>query len=62
MKTFLLESSKIKDPRPLIHVCDRHGFVHELTAHLYTNQMFKFIEVYIQKMNPVATPGVTYYA
>jgi len=58
VKTFLLESAKIKDPRPLIHVCDRHGFVHELTAHLYTNQMFKFIEVYIQKMNPAATPGV----
>jgi len=58
VKTYLLESSKIKDPRPLIHVCDRHGFVHELTAHLYSNQMFRFIEVYIQKMNPGATPGV----
>jgi len=58
VKKFLLESSKVKDPRPLIHVCDRHGFVHELTTHLYTNQMLKFIEVYVQKMNTSKTPEV----
>ena len=52
VKTFLLESNKIKDPRPLIHVCDRHGYIDELTSYLYTNQMYKFIEVYVQKMNP----------
>ena len=27
VKQFLLESNKIKDPRPLIHVCDRHGYI-----------------------------------
>jgi len=58
VKAFLLESNKIKDPRPLIHVCDRHGFVDELTNYLYTNQMYKFIEVYVQRMNQAATPKV----
>lgn len=58
VKTFLLETNKVKDPRPLIHVCDRHGFVPELCSYLYSNQMYKFIEVYVQKMNPGATPKV----
>ncbi|ETO04401.1 clathrin heavy chain, partial [Reticulomyxa filosa] len=58
VKAFLLESNKIKDPRPLIHVCDRHGYVDELTSYLYTNQLYRFIEVYVQRMNPGATPKV----
>jgi clathrin heavy chain len=58
VKAFLLESPKIKDPRPLIHVCDRHGFIEELTNYLYTNSLFRFIEVYVQKMNAGATPKV----
>lgn len=58
VKQYLLESNKVKDPRPLIHVCDRHGFVEELTTYLYTNQMYRFIEVYVQKMNPASTPKV----
>jgi len=59
IKTFLLESvDKIKDPRPLIHVCDRHGFVDELTHYLYSNQLYRFIEVYVTKMNQASTPKV----
>jgi len=58
VKKYLIESTKLKDPRPLIHVCDRHGYVHELTTHLYTNQLQRFIEVYVTKMNPSATPEV----
>lgn len=57
VKKFLLES-KLKDPRPLIYVCDRHDFVEELTIHLYSNNMFPFIEAYAHKMNPSATPKV----
>ena len=34
VKDFLMEA-KLQDPRPLIHVCDRHGFVPELTTYLY---------------------------
>ena len=58
VKTFLIESNKIKDSRTLIHVCDRHEFVDELTNHLYTNQLCKSIEVYVARMNPHATPKV----
>ena len=58
IKTFLLESPKIKDPRALIHVCDKHGFVEELTHYLYSNQLYQFIEVYVLKMNQAATPKV----
>jgi len=57
VKEYLL-SSNLKDPRPLIHVCDRHGFVEELTRYLFQNQMFAFIEAYAQKMNQGAVPGV----
>ena len=58
VKTFLIESNKIKDPRPLIHVCDRHGFVDDLTSYLYSNRMYNFIEVYVTRMNPGSAPKV----
>lgn len=70
VKEFLLQHN-LKDPRPLIYVCDRHGFVDELTSYLYNNNMYPFIEAYIQvqysfnfiifvfqKMNPASCPKV----
>ena len=57
VKKFLIEA-KLPDPRPLIHVCDRYDFVEEMTAYLYTNQMHKYIEVYVQKVSPHKTPQV----
>lgn len=54
----LLIDSKLKDPRPLIHVCDRFGFVDELTAYLHGNNMSKYIEVYVTKVSPQRTPMV----
>ena len=57
VKDFLMDA-KLPDPRPLIHVCDRHGFVSELTAYLYQNQLKKYIEVYVQKVSPQKTPSV----
>lgn len=57
VKAFLLDA-KLPDPRPLIHVCDRHGFVDELTTYLYSNGLKKFIEVYVQKVSPQKTPQV----
>jgi len=57
VKDFLL-MEKVSDPRPLIHVCDRHGFVDELTSYLYTNKLLKHIEVYVQKVSPQRTPEV----
>jgi len=57
VKEFLLQQN-LKDPRPLIHVCDRFDFVGELTHYLYSKNMFAFIEAYVQRMNPKATPPV----
>lgn len=57
VKKFLMEA-KLPDPRPLIHVCDRFEFVEELTAYLYSNNLLKYIEVYVQKVSPQKTPQV----
>jgi clathrin heavy chain len=43
---------------PLIIICDRFNFVHDLILYLYKNQQFKSIEVYVQRINPARTPGV----
>jgi clathrin heavy chain len=48
-KNFLMES-KLPDARPLINVCDRHGFVPDLTHYLYANNMLRYIEGYVQKV------------
>jgi len=53
-----LKSLKLTDPRPLINVCDRYNFVEELTLYLYGNNMMRYIEVYVQKVNPTRTPEV----
>jgi len=57
VKDYLL-SQKVKDPRPLIHVCDRFGYVRELTQYLYTNNLNQFIEVYVERLNMKALPEV----
>lgn len=43
---------------PLIIVCDRFNFIHELVLYLYQNQQFKSIEIYVQQVNPSRTPAV----
>eukprot|EP00742_Colponemidia_sp_Colp-10_P000714 GILJ01000776.1.p1 GENE.GILJ01000776.1~~GILJ01000776.1.p1 ORF type:complete len:1719 (+),score=373.80 GILJ01000776.1:96-5252(+) len=57
VKDFLKET-KLPDPRPLIYVCDQHGYVDELTQYLYKNNLQKYIEVYVVKVNPSQTPVV----
>lgn len=57
VKNFLKEH-KMDDQLPLIIVCDRFNFVHDLILYLYKNQFFKFIEVYVQSVNPGNTPQV----
>eukprot|EP00808_Paulinella_micropora_P023441 g48897.t1 len=57
VKEFLLEN-ELKDPRPLIHVCDRFGYVEELVTYLYQKGKENFIEAYVQRMNAKATPQV----
>eukprot|EP00980_Cylindrotheca_fusiformis_P020304 scaffold7344_cov145-Cylindrotheca_fusiformis.AAC.2 len=53
-----LKGAKLPDPRPLIHVCDRHDFVDELTEYLYLNSLLQYIEVYVTKVSPTKTPQV----
>jgi clathrin heavy chain len=57
VKQFLMDA-KLPDPRPLIHVCDRFDFVDEMTAYLYSHNLMKYIEVYVQKVSPQKTPQV----
>ncbi|KAE8723368.1 Clathrin heavy chain 1 [Hibiscus syriacus] len=56
-KNFLMEA-KLPDARPLINVCDRFGFVPDLTHYLYTNSMLRYIEGYVQKVKPGNAPLV----
>ena len=57
VKNFLKEA-KLQDQLPLIIVCDRFGFVHDLVLFLYQNGMTKYIEIYVQKVNSTRTPEV----
>ncbi|EPQ56784.1 hypothetical protein GLOTRDRAFT_21533, partial [Gloeophyllum trabeum ATCC 11539] len=57
VKNFLKEA-KLQDQLPLIIVCDRFDFVHDLVLYLYQNGLVKFIEVYVQRVNSARTPQV----
>lgn len=57
VRDFLLDA-KLQDPRPLIYVCDRFGFVDELTSYLWNNKMSNFVTIYVQKVAPAKTPQV----
>ncbi|GBB89855.1 hypothetical protein RclHR1_01670006 [Rhizophagus clarus] len=57
VKNFLKEA-KLPDQLPLIIVCDRFDFVHDLVLYLYQQNLTKYIEVYVQKVNPARTPVV----
>lgn len=57
VKEFLL-TKDLSNPRALIYVCDRFGYVEELTQYLYSHNMQNFIEAYVQRMNSKATPPV----
>lgn len=52
MKNFLKEA-KLTDQLPLIIVCDRFDFVHDLVLYLYRNNLQKYIEIYVQKVSSV---------
>ncbi|KAI1486926.1 clathrin heavy chain [Biscogniauxia mediterranea] len=57
VKNFLKEA-KLPEMLPLIIVCDKHNFVHDLILYLYQNQRFQAIEAYVQRVNPSRTPEV----
>lgn len=56
--SFLKEEHGLPDQLSLIIVADRFNFVHDLVVHLYQNNLPKYIEVYVQKVNPSRTPEV----
>ncbi|NXG54009.1 CLH1 protein, partial [Psilopogon haemacephalus] len=58
VKNFLKASAKLTDQLPLIIVCDRFDFVHDLVLYLYRNNLQKYIEIYVQKVNPSRIPAV----
>lgn len=53
-----LKETKLPEQLPLIIVCDRFDFVADLTVYLYKNNYSKYIEAYVQRINPVNTPTV----
>jgi len=57
VKDFLKEL-KMSTPKPLMILCDIHGFTEELTKYLLKNNLLKYIEMYLFKINPAATPVV----
>lgn len=57
VKNFLKES-RLQDQLPLIIVCDRFNFVHDLVLYLYQNNLQRFIEIYVQQVNPSRAPQV----
>ncbi|KAH9902039.1 clathrin heavy chain [Xylariomycetidae sp. FL2044] len=57
VKNFLKEA-RSTEMLPLIIVCDRFNFVHDLVLYLYQNRNFQAIEVYVQRVNPSRSPEV----
>ncbi|RPD63950.1 clathrin heavy-chain terminal domain-containing protein [Lentinus tigrinus ALCF2SS1-6] len=57
VKNFL-EEAKLSDQLPLIIVCDRFDFVHDLVLYLYQWGLTNFIEVYVTRVNSIRTPQV----
>jgi len=57
VKNFLKDAN-LDDQLPLAIVCDKHHFTHELILYLYHKENFKFIEIYVQQVNPSRTPQV----
>ena len=57
VKNFLKEA-RLSDQLPLIIVCDRFDFVHDLVLYLYQNGLTNFIEIYVQRVNSARTPQV----
>ncbi|MGH0180354.1 UNVERIFIED_CONTAM: hypothetical protein FKN15_003983 [Acipenser sinensis] len=55
---FYFHEAKLTDQLPLIIVCDRFDFVHDLVLYLYRNSLQKYIEIYVQKVNPSRLPVV----
>ncbi|KAG7392353.1 hypothetical protein PHYPSEUDO_000761 [Phytophthora pseudosyringae] len=54
----VVKESKLQDLRPLIRLCDRYNCVDELTQYMYSNNMMRYIEVFVTKVSPEKAPAV----
>jgi len=54
----LLFSKKLKDPRPLINVCDRFGYIEEMVRFMIKMNQLKFVEGFVLRVNPLRAPVV----
>lgn len=57
VKDYLM-NGRFPDPRPLIHLCDRHQYVEDLTRYLFTNKQLKALEIYLFRVNANSAPQV----
>jgi len=57
VRDFLMQG-KFADPRPLIYLCDQHGYIDDLTRYLYNTKQMKCIEIFLFKVNSQAAPKV----
>eukprot|EP00179_Madagascaria_erythrocladioides_P027344 CAMPEP_0198339874 /NCGR_PEP_ID=MMETSP1450-20131203/41547_1 /TAXON_ID=753684 ORGANISM="Madagascaria erythrocladiodes, Strain CCMP3234" /NCGR_SAMPLE_ID=MMETSP1450 /ASSEMBLY_ACC=CAM_ASM_001115 /LENGTH=1712 /DNA_ID=CAMNT_0044044827 /DNA_START=107 /DNA_END=5242 /DNA_ORIENTATION=+ len=57
VRDFLMQA-KLPDQLPLIIVCDRFSMVDSLTKYLYKNNMSRYIEAYVQQINPANAAAV----
>ena len=57
----VIQEAKLTDQLPLIIVCDRFDFVHDLVLYLYRNSLQKYIEIYVQKVPPQQPSLSNYY-
>ena len=48
--SFPPQEAKLTDQLPLIIVCDRFDYVHDLVLYLFRNNLQKYIEIYVQKV------------
>jgi clathrin heavy chain len=59
IREFLMNSKLTeKQQGPLITVCDRFGFIDEMTKFFYKRNMMPNIEIYVQQINGMNTPKV----
>eukprot|EP01061_Rhynchopus_euleeides_P041560 TRINITY_DN72735_c0_g1_i1.p1 TRINITY_DN72735_c0_g1~~TRINITY_DN72735_c0_g1_i1.p1 ORF type:complete len:1707 (+),score=915.97 TRINITY_DN72735_c0_g1_i1:88-5208(+) len=56
-KNFLKEK-RLQDLWPFINVCDKHDMIDEMVRFLYDTKNLPYIDMYIQKKQPMKTPQV----
>lgn len=58
VKAYLRDEAGLEDQLPLLIVCDRFDFITDLVTHLWRTDQWRFLEVYVQQVNPSKTPAV----